>query len=320
MTRKSLNAKKKKEQIQSPWSLSIGEVTEHFELDPDQGLSKEKAQKRLHSYGPNRLHRKQKVTVWQLLVNQFKSLVIILLGIASVAAFLFGEWLEGVAVAIALVLNAVIGFFTELKATRSMEALHRLEQISARVHRGGQSREISATELVPGDVVLFDAGDLVPADLRLIEANRLQADESALSGESVPVHKSTDELDQSTPLAERANMLFKGTAVTSGSGAGIVTATGMETELGTVAGLVQEAEDEMTPLEKRLERLGRRLVLLTLILGVVVAIAGLIGGRNMVLVLETAIAMASLQSLKGCRWWRQLLWRAACGAWPSTTL
>jgi Ca2+-transporting ATPase len=283
---------KKKEQIQSPWNLSAEKVAEQFKLDPDQGLNKEQARKRLHSYGFNRLRQKQKVTAWQLLVNQFKSLVIILLGIASVAAFLFGEWLEGFAVAIALVLNAAIGFFTELKATRSMEALQRLERVTARVHRNGQSREIPAAELVPGDLVLIDAGDLVPADMRLIEANRLRADESALTGESLPTHKMTDPLDQSTPLAERTNMLFKGTAVTSGSGAGIVIATGMDTELGNIAGLVQGAEDEMTPLEKRLERLGRRLVLLTLVMGVVVAAAGLIGGRNVTLVLETAIAMA----------------------------
>ncbi|MFO7812781.1 MAG: cation-transporting P-type ATPase [Pelovirga sp.] len=292
MTEKSANPNQKNKQIQSPWSLSVKEVTEYFDLDPDQGLSKEEARKKLHSYGPNRLHQKQKTTVWQLLVNQFKSLVILLLGAASVAAFLFGEWLEGVAVAIALVLNATIGFITELKATRSMEALQSLERVTARVHRNGQSSEIPAAELVPGDVVLIDAGDLVPADLRLIEANRLRADESALTGESVPTHKATDSLDQSTPLAERANMLFKGTAVTSGSGAGVVSATGMDTELGTVAGLVLGAEDEMTPLEKRLEKLGRRLVLLTLVMGVVVAAAGVIGGRDLTLVLETAIAMA----------------------------
>lgn len=290
---KSMERKEKnKEQIQSPWNLSAKKVAEQFELDPDQGLNKEEAGKRLRSYGPNRMRQKQKVTAWQLLVNQFKSLVIILLGIASVAAFLFGEWLEGFAVAIALLLNAAIGFFTELKATRSMEALHRLEQVTARVHRDGQNSEIPAAELVPGDLVLIDAGDLVPADLRIIEANRLRADESALTGESVPAYKMTDPLDQSTPLAERVNMLFKGTAVTSGSGAGIVTATGMGTELGAIAGLVQGTEDEMTPLEKRLERLGRRLVLLTLVMGVVVAAAGLIGGRNVVLVMETAIAMA----------------------------
>ncbi|MFO7814052.1 MAG: HAD-IC family P-type ATPase, partial [Pelovirga sp.] len=285
-------SEQKPQQIQSPWSLSIEEATEYFKLDPDQGLSQGEVRKKLRSYGPNLLHQKQKVTVWQLLVNQFKSLVIILLGVASLAAFLFGEWLEGVAVAIALVLNAAIGFLTELKATRSMEALQRLERVTARVQRDGQSSEIPAAELVPGDVVLIDAGDLVPADLRLIEANRLRADESALTGESVPTHKTIDPLDQSTPLAERANMLFKGTAVTSGSGAGVVTATGMQTELGTVAGLVLGAEDEMTPLEKRLEQLGRRLVLLTLVMGVVVAAAGLIGGRDLTLVLETAIAMA----------------------------
>lgn len=247
---------------------------------------------RLHTHGWNQLQQKKKVSVWQILTNQFKSLVIILLGIASALAFLFGEWIEGLAVAIALVLNAAIGFFTELKAARSMEALHKLEQITARVQRNGKNIEIPAAELVPGDIVLIDAGDIVPADLRLTEANRLRVDESALTGESVPIHKTIETLKDSTPLAERTNMLFKGTPLTSGSGAGVVTATGMNTEIGTIAGLVQDAEEEMTPLEKRLELLGRRLVLLTLVMGVVVAAAGFIGGRDIILVLETAIAMA----------------------------
>mgnify|MGYP000605789349 CR=1 FL=1 len=237
MTKKTEHQNK---QIQSSWSLSSGEVTERLGLDPDQGLSKDEARKRLHSYGPNRLRQKQKVTAWQLLINQFKSLVIILLGIASIAAFMFGEWLEGFAVAIALVINAVIGFFTELKATRSMEALHRLERVTARVHRAGQNSEIPAAELVPGDVVLVDAGDLVPADLRLIEANRLRADESALTGESVPTHKKTDPLEEPTPLAERTNMLYKGTAVTSGSGAGIVTATFLAALISLIKALDEE--------------------------------------------------------------------------------
>jgi len=278
--------------IKDPWSLSVEETAKRLDLNLDKGLDKKQVRRRLHTYGSNLLRQKKKVSAWQILLNQFKSLVIILLGIASAVAFMFGEWIEGFAVAIALILNAAIGFLTELKAARSMEALHQLEQAKARVHRNGHNSEITAAELVPGDVVLLDAGDIVPADLRLIESNMLQVDESALTGESVPIPKTTDTHEESTPLAERSNMLFKGMPITSGSGAGIVTATGMNTEIGTIAGLVQGAEDEMTPLEKRLERLGRRLVLLTLVMGVVVAVAGIIGGRDMLLILETAIAMA----------------------------
>lgn len=292
MLQKSLKISKNNGVIKDPWSLSVEETAKRLDLDPDMGLSNKQARQRLRAHGPNLLRKKQKVSIWQILLNQFKSLVIILLAIASAIAFLFGEWIEGFAVATALVLNATIGFFTELKAARSMEALHQLEQIKARVHRRGRNSEIPAAELVPGDVVLVDAGDIVPADLRLFESNLLQADESALSGESVPVPKTTEILEKATPLAERSNMLFKGMPVTSGSGAGIVTATGMDTEIGTIAGLIQEAKDEMTPLEKRLECLGRRLVLLTLLMGIIVGIAGIIGGRDMILVLETAIAMA----------------------------
>lgn len=290
---KNLLPKDGKAVPEAPWSLSAEEIARHFDMDPEGGLKQDQVQQRLKSFGPNRLRRKRRVSAWKVLANQFKSLIIILLGIASIGAFLFGEWLEGIAVAIALVINGIIGFVTELKATRSMEALHRLGETKARVRRNsGQDEKISANDLVPGDLVLLEAGDIVPADLRLLESNNLQADESALTGESIPVNKGTDPLKKEVPLAERTNMLFRGTAVTSGSGAGIVTATAMKTELGNIADLTLGAEEELTPLERRLERLGHRLIALTFVMGAIVAGAGLIGGRDMVRVIETAIAMA----------------------------
>jgi Ca2+-transporting ATPase len=276
----------------APWSLSPDETAEHLCVSTREGLTEEEVRRRRESFGPNRLQQQKQVSAWTILIDQFKDLIIILLGVASAAAFLFGEWLEGVAVAVALVINGAIGFFTELKATRSMEALHKLGETRARARRDGRSAEISADDLVPGDIVLIDAGDLVPADLRLLESNNLQADESALTGESVPANKGTEPLEGDIPLAERSNMLFRGTAVTTGSGSGIVTATAMKTELGNVADLTQGAEEEATPLERRLERLGYRLIALTFLMGVIVAAAGLIGGRDMALVLKTAIAMA----------------------------
>ncbi len=281
-----------KDPPQAPWSLSPDQAAERLGVAPGEGLSAEEVRTRRETHGPNRLREKKKISAWRILVNQFKSLIIGILAIASLAAFVFGKWLEGIAVAVALVINAVIGFFTELRATRSMEALQQLGEVRTRVRRDGESRELPARALVPGDLVLIDAGDVIPADLRLLEANNLQADESALTGESVPVNKGVDSVEEGSELADRTCMLFKGTAVTTGSGLGLVTATGMNTELGTIASLTQEAKDEQTPLEKRLERLGRRLVLLTLVMGVIVAVAGIIGGKDWVLVLETAIAMA----------------------------
>lgn len=275
-----------------PWSQSADEVLKSFDVEPHKGLSEGQVHGRLKRYGPNRLKESRSRSAWKIFIDQFASLIVILLGVASIAALVFGKWMEGVAIGIALVLNAVIGFFTELRATRSMEALHRLGSAQARVLRSGKARSIAIEKLVPGDVVPLEAGDMVPADLRIVEANNLQADESALTGESLPVVKQREEVSGEAPLAERSCMLFKGTAVTAGSGAGVATATGMRTELGTIATLAEEAKEETTPLEKRLERLGRRLIWATLAMGLLVAAAGLIGGKDWLLVLETAIAMA----------------------------
>ena len=276
----------------APWSLCGAKIAEQLSVAMASGLAVEEVRKRRKTYGPNRLREKKRASAWRIFVDQFKSLIIAILGGAAIAAFLFGKWLEGIAVGIALVINAVIGFFTELKATRSMEALQRLGGVRTRVRRDGRTRDVKSRDLVPGDLVLIEAGDIIPADLRLLEANNLQADESALTGESLPVQKDTNPVEEDAELAGRTGMLFKGTSVTSGSGLGVVTATGMATEIGTIASLTQEAGEEATPLEKRLERLGRRLIALTFLMGIIVAVAGVLGGKDWVLVLETAIAMA----------------------------
>jgi Ca2+-transporting ATPase len=226
------------------------------------------------------------------LANQFKSLIILLLAIAAALSFAFGEWIEGIAIAVVIFINGAIGFLTELRAIRSMEALRRLGSVSARVLREEQPQEIPAQQLVPGDIVLLEGGDIVTADLRLIEASKMQADESTLTGESLPVGKKVDPLEDDVSLAERANMLFKGTAVTRGSGKGIVVATGMNTELGEISSLAEEAEEEVTPLEKRLNQLGHRLIWATLIIAGAIAITGTLAGKGLFLMIETSIALA----------------------------
>jgi Ca2+-transporting ATPase len=227
-----------------------------------------------------------------ILVRQFKSLIIGILSAAAVVSFLVGELVQGIAIGVAVVINAAIGFVTELRAVRSMEALRELGKATARVRRGGEEEVVPADELVPGDIVVFAGGDLVSADLRILEASKLEADESTLTGESAPVAKGTDPVDAGAPLAERASMLWKGTAVTRGAGEGVVVATGEETELGRVSTLVAEAEEEVTPVEVRLRRLGRRLLWATLGVAAAVAAAGLIAGRDARVMVETSIALA----------------------------
>ena len=191
-----------------------------------------------------------------------------------------------------LALNALIGFVTEMKAVRSIEALRALGTRSARVCRGGRTRPIPAERLVPGDIVLLDAGDAISADLRLVEASNLDADESTLTGESTGVDKTVAPVDANARVSDRASMLFKGTSITRGSGVGVVVATGMDTELGHISRLVEEAEPEASPLEKKLARLSGQLVWVTLSLTALIGGIGLAQGKDAFLMVEAAIALA----------------------------
>lgn len=275
-----------------PWAVPWREVLEALDVSADEGLGSSEVKKRRREYGHNRLRGAESKSAWRILVEQFKSLIVLLLAMAAALSLAFGEWVEGVAVAVVIVINTAIGFVTELKAVRSMEALQRMGSADAQVRREGQAKVIPAEKLVPGDIVLLAGGDVVTADLRLIEASRLQVNESALTGESVPVGKGVKPVAADAPLAERSSMVFKGTAVTRGAGAGVVVATGMQAELGRISSLVEEAEEEVTPLEKRLERLGRRLIWVTLGIAAVVIVAGIVAGKEVLLMVEASIALA----------------------------
>ena len=278
--------------LSTPWAAPWQEVLLELDVTSASGLSPAEAAQRKSHYGPNLLHEHSRRSIWSLLWGQFKSLIVALLIAASAVAFAFGDTLEGWAVLVVILLNAAIGFTTERRAVRSMEALHALSNVTARVRRGGQECEVPAEDLVPGDIVVIEGGDVVTADLRLFEASRLQADESSLTGESLPVRKDTDPLPVEGPLADRTSMLYKGTAVTRGAGAGVVVATGMETELGEISALVADAEGEATPLEERLDQLGRRLIGVTLAVTALVSLSGSLTGKDLVLMIETGLALA----------------------------
>jgi Ca2+-transporting ATPase len=278
--------------LPDPWARPPGEVLERLETDPEEGLPPGEAESRRGRYGPNLLREMERPGAPAVFVRQFKSLIIGILAVAGAVSLGFGEEVEAAAIFAAIVINTVIGFVTELRAVRSMEALRRLGSVTTRVIRGGEALRVPAEELVPGDVVFLEGGDMVTADLRLVVASRLEADESVLTGESVPVAKSSEAVDSSAPLAERSSMLFKGTAVTGGSGSAVVTSTGMATELGRISELAEEATDEVTPLERRLGRLGRNLVWVTLGLVGIVAVAGIVAGRDILLMIKTSTALA----------------------------
>ncbi|MCA8921862.1 MAG: cation-transporting P-type ATPase [Planctomycetes bacterium] len=274
------------------WALEAAQVGEHLEGDLERGLLPTEVRRRLLEHGPNLLRRVERTSLWRLLLNQVKSLIILLLLAASVVSALFGEWVEATAIAAALVINGAIGFFTELRAVRSMEALSELNVVLTRVLRDGKEQTVPAQDLVPGDVLILEGGDVVTADLRLVEGSQVGADESVLTGESLPVSKHTAPLPAETLLADRQNMLHKGTALTRGYARVVVVTTGMQTELGKIAALVAEAVDQETPLEVRLERLGRRLIVVALAIATLVTVGGLLSGQDPRLTIETGIALA----------------------------
>jgi P-type Ca2+ transporter type 2C len=273
-------------------ALTAAEVLALLGVSGVTGLTDEEARGRLKRYGPNTIVSRGKVSVFRVLVHQFQNPVVYLLAAAAVLAFYFGEWQEGSAIAVVLALNALIGFLTELKAARSIEALRALGSRSARVRRDGHLRLIPAEQMVPGDIVVLEAGDSISADLRLVEASNLAADESTLTGESVAVDKGTPRVAPDARLGDRSSMLFKGTALTRGSGTGVVVATGLSTELGRVSRLVEEAEPGSSPLEKRLARLSAQLIWATLILTALIAGVGVTTGKDPFVMVEAAIALA----------------------------
>jgi P-type Ca2+ transporter type 2C len=276
-----------------PWTLEVTEAVEYLKSSPDEGLGQKEARHRLKKYGPNRIEAGRQRSVWEIFFAQIKNLIVLLLAVAAGVSFALGQLLEGVSILLALIVNVLIGFGTELRAVRSMEALQRMTRVQAKVLRQGKIRQIPASETVPGDIVVLEGGDMIPADLRLIESNRIEVDESALTGESVPVGKAVDVLPEKTSLAERTNMLFKGTALTQGSGKGLVVSTGMSTELGHISQLAQGAEEDvLTPLEQRLNKLGQKLIWITLGIAGLIGVIGVVAGKDLALIFKTSIALA----------------------------
>ncbi len=273
--------------------MTVEAAAAELGADAASGLSGREAQDRLRRYGPNRLRRTEAVRWWQVLAGQLKSVVVLLLAVAAVVAFAFGDSLEGLSIVVVILLNTGIGFVTEFRASRAMEALQKLGAADSVALRDGERRTLPATELVPGDVLVLQEGESVTADCRVVESAGLLVDEASLTGESLPVDKSTEPCgDEDLALADRADMVYKGTYVAEGNGVALVVATGAATEIGRIGELVSGIEEEKTPLEKRLDRLGRRLIVICLAVAAVVLGSGLLQGVHFIQMLEASIALA----------------------------
>jgi len=264
------------------------------ELNTDvNGLTEGEAANRLEEYGLNELKEEEKTTALEIFLNQFKSvLILILILAAAVSGLVLKEYTDMAVILVILVLNSVIGFVQEYRAEQAVEALKRMVSPTCTVVRDGVEEEIEATKVVPGDIVLLSDGDRVPADGRLIEAANLKVDESPLTGESTTVTKDTEALEEDTPLAQRENMTYMGTHVTYGRGKAIITSTGMETEFGNIAGLIQSIPEEESPLKKKTETLGRQLGVAALIGCIVVFGVDYYSGIGIVNSFMTAVSLA----------------------------
>jgi Ca2+-transporting ATPase len=272
-----------------PW-LDVAKV---LDVHPGKGLSVKEVRHRLQEVGRNVLAAKKGVHPVFLFLGQFKDFMVLVLLAATVVSGLLGEIADSITILSILIINAILGFIQESRAERSMESLRSLTAPEARVMREGIEQRIPAAEVVPGDIVLLEAGDRIPADIRWIQAVNIEVEESALTGESHPVSKSIMALqDELTPMADRHNMGYMGTSVVNGRGAGVVVATGMDTEMGVIAGMLQSVEDEETPLQKRLAELGKWLVLISLLVCVIVVVTGILRGEGFYKMFFTGVSLA----------------------------
>lgn len=274
-------------------TLKTHEAVVALRTDPERGLSEEEAYRRFTEVGPNQLQGVAPEPWWRLLLGQFTDFMVLVLLGATAVSFVLGEVGDALTIVAIVIMNAVLGFLQEFRAERSVETLKQLTAPVARVVRDGAVLLVDARSLVPGDIVVVEAGDRVAADLRLLEAFALEADEAPLTGESHPVGKQVDALpDPRVPPGDRKNLLYMGTAVTRGRGRGVVTVTGMATEMGQIAHLIETAGEDQTPLQRRLEHLGKILVVLSLGIVLVVVLTGLLRGEPLYQMFLTGVSLA----------------------------
>jgi Ca2+-transporting ATPase len=278
----------------SLWAISsMEEIIRHFQVQPDQGLSEHEARRRLAQWGANSIREKKQKGLLEIFLDQFRDFMVLVLLGATLISGLLREYSDALTIIVIVILNAVLGFIQEYKAERSFAALKRISAPRGRVIREGGLKDVPAEEIVPGDIVSLEGGDRVCADVRLINADSLMIDESPLTGESIAVEKEAAILEfvPSSP-GDARNMVFSGTLVLNGTGRGVVVATGMDTEIGRIASLIQEVDINKTPLQMRLARLGKFLVLVCLLLCLFVVGLGLWRGEEVYQMFMAGISLA----------------------------
>lgn len=268
-------------------------ILDVFHVKKETGLSTKRAEKLLEEHGLNQLQQAEAISPLSIFFNQFKDFMVLVLLVATLISGLLGEYTDAITIIAIVILNAILGFIQEFRAEKSLQALKEMAAPHAKVIRDGVLQTIPAVEVVPGDLVQLETGDRIPADIRLIESNELYIEESALTGESVPVSKKIETITfEDLPLGDQKNMAFMGTLVTRGTGLGIVVETGMNTEMGKIADLIQSTEEVETPLQRRLEQLGKILIVLSLALTAVVVMTGIWHGQNAYAMFLAGVSLA----------------------------
>ena len=279
--------------MENNYQNDIKTVIETLKTNPKTGLTQKEVKKRQEQYGPNELKRKKKKTILKMILEQLTDKMIIILLIASILSFLLGETLEGTVILVIIGINIVISVVQEKKASDALEALRNMNAPHSIVLRDGKKEQILAKDLVPGDIVCLEAGNIIPADIRWIEENDILVDESALTGESLPVEKDKDYLGKKgEPIGDRKNMGYSSTIIHNGTGLGVVTSTGMKTEIGTIAKLLDDDENLETPLKKKLNKIGKVLSILGIAVSILIFIIGLLHGKNLIDILMISISLA----------------------------
>ena len=278
--------------LENVYTLTVEEIIQPFHTDADQGLTAAEAAKRTKEFGPNSYQAQKQKSIWLILLQQFKSPIVYLLVFGAVVSVYFNDPIEAIAIAAVILINALIGFLMEMQARSSMNALRHMDVIHSKVIREGKVTEIPSEKITPGDIAVLEAGDVIPGDGRLIDVNKLQCDESSLTGESLPTEKKIEKLPKETALGDQHNMVFKGTSVMNGNGKAVITGIAKQTQLGTITSLVENAVETTTPLDKKLNALSSRLIVITVAMTLIFAVTGIIQGKQWLLILETSIALA----------------------------
>ena len=278
--------------IKNAHVLSIEDTLQSFQTNVNQGLTIHEADNRNKTFGLNIYESQPQKSILLMILEQFKSPIVYLLAFAIAVSVYFQHYIEAIAIAVVILVNAVIGSLMEMQARSSMNALKEMDISKSKVIRDGKLQEINSEKITPGDLIELEAGDIIPGDGRLVVSNQLQCDESSLTGESLPTLKNTEILSPETTLGDQFNMVFKGSSVMNGNGKAVITGIAKDTELGKITSLVESSDDTETPLDKKLNALSKKLIWITLVMTAIFAVTGFIQGKEWFVILETSIALA----------------------------